>query len=88
MGEEMTVGRIKLSAVPPNDPWAALDSIREITTLKPRPANSFTIAEYCERYQINRQTATSQLENLVIRGQLRKQKALVSGKHSNVYWIP
>jgi hypothetical protein len=85
----MIVGRIT-NLTPPSDPWEALDALRSPFALKPRPANSFTVQEYCARYGIKRSSARAQLAALVDSGKLCSQQAVVNGRGAagTVYWIP
>lgn len=71
--------------------WAAVDIARAnyaVTT--ERPANSFTLAEYCSNYNIRRQTAQSQIRTMLDDGMLSVTKVLLpdaGGKfrQQNVY---
>jgi Fic family protein len=86
---------MKTKAVPPithNEllaAWEDLDVIRGSLSMPvDRPPNSFTVAEYAQRYGLLRRTATEQLQKLVNAGKLKHVQCIVDRKLANVYWIP
>jgi hypothetical protein len=69
--------------------WDVMDSIRKDVVFGPeRPANSFTVVDYINRYAIPETTAKDQLRRFVRDGRLLTKKCVIEGHVVNVYWIP
>lgn len=60
------------------DMWAALDKCRA-TVASERPANGFTLNEYCKRYRVAESTAMSRINKLVRAGGLFKTPCRLLG---------
>ena len=80
----------------PTFDWSILDAARREVVSEahdPYPDRSFTIHDYMERYEVNRQAAQHQLEQLTHEGILQKGKRRIvstNGSHRLVlcYWMP
>jgi hypothetical protein len=67
----------------------SLDTMRKSVALPPQPKNSFTVAEYMERYKIKSlKTAERELKDMVNDGTLKTTKCFVQSRLTRVYWIP
>lgn len=63
------------------DMWDRVDAARQKLTerfVPVRPANSFTLNEYRERFRIPRTTAHDQIEAMLRRGELEQYQTVVS----------
>ena len=62
---------------PPDDLWQQIDCIRK-ELQKPRPANSFTIKEFCAKYEISYSTARDHIRVMLQAGKIQKHR--IDGK--------
>jgi|GEM_PF-4335662 len=76
-------------------PWKKLEALRAKAGLAETPnvpPTAFTLAEYCERYQVCEKTARSQLDKLVRRGTVKRGMRYGHGADGRrmlvrVYWV-